>query len=179
LDGLLGQSGMTVAVSADMFGEDELDAASGGTTGAPVVTTRLGPIFTLDWQLRVAAPRLRELTLYAIDRYRTPYERGGIRVDESSGNYLDAGIRAVFPVSPSTGVLSIVNLRHQTGLKSDSTLATAATAGSGLTLGLVRSLGGGYSLQPFVHAAFSKIKSADASVNATGLAAGITLGARF
>ena len=177
LDGLVGQSGMTLAVTTDLFGEDELDlGATGGVSG---VTTKLGPIFTVDWQLRVAAPRLRELTVYAVDRYRTSYERGGTRVDESSGNYLDAGVRAVFPLSPSTGVLSIANLRHQTGLKSDSTLATAATAGAGATLGLVQSIGGGYTLQPFVHGSFAKIKNVDTSVNGTGLSAGITLGVRF
>ena len=179
-DGLVGQSGMTVAFTADVFSDDELDATTtGGTTSATPVTTHLGPIFTADWQLRVAAPRLRELTLYAIDRYRTPYDRGGERVEESSGNYLDAGIRAVFPISPSTGFLSVLNARHQTGLKSDSTLATAATAGAGITVGLIRAFGGGYSLQPFLRADYSKIKSVDASAGASGLAAGITLGRRF
>jgi hypothetical protein len=179
-DGLVGQSGMTVALTADVFSDDELDATTTGGTASPApVTTHLGPIFTADWQLRVAAPRLRELTLYAIDRYRTPYDRGGQRVDESSGNYLDAGIRAVFPISPSTGFLSVLNARHQTGLKSDSTLATAATAGAGITVGLIRAFGGGYSLQPFLRADYAKIKSVDASAGASGLAAGITLGRRF
>ena len=137
------------------------------------------PIFTVDWQLRVATPRLRELTFYVVDRYRTQYERGGRAVEGSSGNYLDAGVRTVFPLSPSTGLLSAVNLRHQTGLKSDSTLATAATASAGLTLGLQRSLGSGFELQPFVRADYGRIKSADASASVTGLAAGITLGRRF
>ena len=143
------------------------------------LSTKLGPIYTIDWQLRVAAPRLRELTLYVVDRYRTPYERSGRRVEESSGNYADAGVRTVFPLSPSTGLLSVLNLRHQTGLKSDSTLATAATAGAGVTLGLLRSFGGGYSLQPFVRADYSRIKNVDTTIGATGLSAGISLGRRF
>lgn len=180
-DGLIGQSGMTLGLTADFFTEDNLQptaTVSGGATPPPV-TTHLGPIFTVDWQLRVAAPRLRELTVYAVDRYRTSYERGGVEVAESSGNYLDAGVRAVYPLSPSTGVLSWLNLRHQTGLKSDSTLATAAAAGAGLTLGLQKSFAAGYSLQPFVRADYEKIKSVDASTGATGFAAGITLGRRF
>jgi hypothetical protein len=181
-DGLVGQSGMTVALSTDLFTDDKFEpraATLGSAVADQAVTTHLGPIITLDWQLRVAAPQLRELTVYAVDRYRTPYERGGKRVDQSGGNYLDAGIRAVFPASPSTGVSSTVNVRHQTGLKSDSTLATAATAGVGVTVGLVRSFGGGYSLQPFVRGDYAKIKSADASATGTGFAVGVALGRRF
>ena len=178
-DGLVGEHGMTVALSADLFGDEELEVTSGGTGGTGTVTTRLGPIFTIDWQLRVATTRLRELTFYLVDRYRTPYERGGVEVEESSGNYADGGVRAVFPLSPSTGLLSVLNVRHQTGLKSDSTLATAATAGAGVMLGLQRSLGGGYELQPFVRADYARIKSVDASVTGTGLSGGISFGRRF
>jgi len=180
-DGLVGQSGMTLAFTTDVFTDDKLETSvsSGGASESAEVTTHLGPIFTIDWQLRVAAPSLRELTVYAIDRYRTPYERGGRRVEESSGNYLDAGVRAVFPASPNTGVLSAINLRHQTGLKADSTLATAATVGAGVTLGIVQSFAGGLSLQPFVRLDYGKIKSVDASATGTGIAAGISLGRRF
>ena len=183
-DGLVGQSGMTFAVTADVFGDDHLTplvgAGTGGNPGSPPdVITRLGPIFTADWQLRLAAPRLRELTLYAIDRYRTPYKRGGQRVSESNANYADAGVRAVFPWTPATGVLTTLNVRHQTGLKSDSTLATAATFAAGATAGLVRSFGSGYSLQPFVRAEFGTIKNADQSVGVSSLTAGITFGRRF
>lgn len=183
-DGLVGQSGMTLALSADLFTDDRLkvDAglAGGGNAIAPdEVTTHLGPIFTVDWQLRVAAPRLRELTFYAVDRYRTAYERGGRRVAESSGNYADAGVRVIFGAAPSTGVLTALNVRHHTGLKSDSTLATAATAGVGLTLGLVRTFAGGYSLQPFLRGDYAKINSAGSSVGASGVSAGIGFGRRF
>jgi hypothetical protein len=183
-DGLLGQHGMTLALTTDVFTKDQLDANVRGGTGGTVLapdafTTRLGPIVTIDGQLRLAAPRFRELTVYAVDRYRAPYERAGRRVDNSNANYLDAGVRAVFPMSPSTGVLSVLNLRHQTGLKSDSTLATAATAGAGVTLGLIRAVGDGYSVQPFVRVDYAKIKSANTSAGATGQAVGVTLGRRF
>jgi hypothetical protein len=177
-DGLVGQSGMTVALSADLFSADELAPTTTGTA-ASTVSTKLGPIYTVDWQLRVAATQLRELTLYVVDRYRSAYERNDRRVDQSSGNYLDGGVRAVFPLAPSTGLLSAVNLRHQTGLKSDSTLATAATAGAGITVGIVQSFGSGYSLQPFVRGDFGKIKNVDTSVRATGLSVGVSVGRRF
>jgi hypothetical protein len=182
-DGLVAQSGMTVALSADVFGDDRLTPLGAGISGStgnpPDVITRLGPIFTADWQLRVAAPRFRELTLYAIDRYRTPYKRSGQKVEESSANYADAGVRAVFPWSPATGVLAILNVRHQTGFKSDSSLATAATVAAGATLGFLQSVGSGYSLQPFVRAEYATIKNADASVGSTSLSAGITFARRF
>lgn len=179
-DGLVGQHAMTVAVTADVFTDDKLQtSAASGSIPPQTVTTHLGPIFTVDWQLRVAAPKLRELTFYAIDRYRTPYERGGTRVDESNGNYLDAGVRTVFPLSPATGLLSALNLRHQSGIKSDSTLATAAMAGGTLTLGVIRSFGGGYSLQPFARADYGKFKSVDASSSGTGFAGGVALSRKF
>lgn len=183
-DGLVGQHGMTIALTADVFSDDHLTLLLlPGTTGdpgnPPDVTTRLGPIYTADWQLRVAAPRFRELTLYAIDRYRTAYKRGGQEVNASSGNYADAGVRAVYPLTPAMGVLAILNGRHQTGFKSDSSLVTAATVAGGATLGLVRSLGSGYSLQPFVRGEIGTIKNADKSVGAASLTAGISLARRF
>src|SRR5262249_39068021 len=161
-----------------MFSDDHLTPLiANGTVGnpdnPPDVVTRLGPIYTADWQFRVAAPRFRELTLYAIDRYRTAYKRGGQKVDESSGNYADAGIHEVYPWSPASGVLAIVNFRHQTGFRSDSSLVTAATMAGGATLGLVRSLGAGYSLQPFVRGEIGTIKNADKSVGAASITAGI------
>ncbi|HUQ83039.1 MAG TPA: hypothetical protein VM076_17940 [Gemmatimonadaceae bacterium] len=177
-DGLVGQNGMTLALSTDLFSKDALEPSASGTSAA-TVSTKLGPIFTVDWQLRVAAPRLRELTFYIVDRYRSAYERSEQRVDQSSGNYLDGGVRSVFPLSPTTGLLSVLNLRHQTGLKSDSTLATAATAAGGVTFGVVKSFAQGYSVQPFVRGDFGKIRNVDASVTATGLSAGISLGRQF
>ena len=177
-DGLVGEHGMTVALSVDLFSKDALEPTA-PEAPASAVSTKLGPIYTVDWQLRVAAPRLRELTFYVVDRYRSAYERNDRPVDESSGNYLDGGVRTVFPLSPSTGLLTALHLRHQTGLKSDSTLATAATAAAGITLGIAKAFGAGYSLQPFVRGDFGKIKNVETSVSSSGLSAGISLGRRF
>jgi hypothetical protein len=182
-DGLIGQHEMLVGVSADFFGRGELDGVSGGVGGAGVeiapARTKLGPILTLDWQLRLAARSFRELTLYAVDRYRSSFEREGARVDGSSGNYLDAGVRGVYAATPSTGVLVALNLRHQTGLSVDNTLATAAVRSGALTLGIVRDLPRGYTLRPFVRGQLGKIESGDVSTTATGIAGGVALGVRF
>ncbi|MDF2773077.1 MAG: hypothetical protein K0S86_2572 [Geminicoccaceae bacterium] len=181
-DGLVGRHGMTVGVSADLFTKDRLaplEPPGGGASGAAAAETQLGPIVTADWQLRVATSRFRELTLYAVDRYRTKYKRGGAAVDGSSGNYLDAGVRGVLPVSRASAVLGHLNVRNHTGLRSDNSLATAAITSAALTLGLVQDLGNGYALQPFARAQAGRAKTGNNSASARGLAAGVTLGMRF
>jgi hypothetical protein len=181
-DGLVGASRMTLGLSADIYStSDEIsDPAAGGAA----ITTKLGPVFSADWQLRLTAPRFRELTVYAVDRYRTRYSSGLASigsgpVDESSGNYLDLGTRGIIAAGRGTGVLAAINFRHQTGLKSDDTIATAAMVSGGVTLGLVRDLGRGYSVQPFIRGQLGTIKSVDQSSTATGLGGGVALGRRF
>src|SRR5215210_5734984 len=98
LDGLLGESGMTLGLSADLYPSSDRLTASNLQSG--FLSTQLGPVLTADWQLRLAPRGFRELTLYAVDRYRTNYSvgssvTGDISIPQSSGNYLDAGIRSV------------------------------------------------------------------------------------
>ena len=182
LDGLVGQSGMTLGLSADLYpGDDRVTAPS---LGNGFITTQLGPVLTLDWQLRLARGGFRELTLYAVDRYRTKYSTGSSdlpdeTVEESSGNYLDVGIRSVVSAGAATGVLASVNFRDQTGLGADNTIATAGIVSGALTLGVVRDIGGGYSLQPFVRGQVGRISSAGESTTATGFGGGVSLGLRF
>jgi hypothetical protein len=176
-DGVLGAHGMTLVLSADLFAADKLSAES---QAAPAVAnTKLGPIYSAEWQFRVGAARLRELTLFVTERYRSSYERGGVTVPQSSGNYLDAGVRAVLPAGQRTGFMVGVTGRHQTGLKADRSLATAAMVGAGLTLGVVHTLEGGYLLQPFARGQLGRIETGDNSASARELAAGLTLGRRF
>lgn len=176
-DGLVGQGAMTLGLSADLFSADRLGIDGTGEGGAS--DTKLGPIFTFDWQLQLAAPRFRELTLYAIDRYRTAYSRNDVAVEGSSGNYLDAGVRSVLPLSRALGLLTQLNARHQSGLASDNTLASAATAGAALTLGLVSQGRSGFTLHPFVRGQYARISSGTSDGSGTGLAAGLTAGLRF
>ena len=118
-----------------------------------------------------------------MDRFRTRYSSGlsnSLRsAPETSGNYLDAGIRSVLAAGPATGVLAAVNFRHQTGLKVNDTFATAGVVSGALTLGVLRELGSGYVVQPFVRGQIGKLKSGPASSTATGVAGGVTLGLRF
>jgi hypothetical protein len=182
VEGLLGQSAMTLGLSADLY--PTADRVTAANLGNGFITTQLGPVLTADWQLRLAKSGFRELTLYAVDRYRTNYQVGSSAlpeetVDQSSGNYLDAGIRSIISAGTATGVLAMLNFRHQTGLEADNTIATAGIVGGALTLGLVRDLGGGYTLQPFVRGQIGSISSAGVSTTGVGYAGGVTLGLRF
>jgi hypothetical protein len=178
LDGLVGQSGMTIGLSADFYPTEDRIEDTSLQSGTQLVS-QLGPVLTADWQLRLATPGFRELTLYAVDRYRTKYRSGIITQAGSNGNYLDMGARTTISAGRATGVVAGLNVRHQTGLKSDNTIATAAMLSAALSLGLVHNLGAHYVLQPFVRGQLGRLKTGEQSTTATGFAGGVTLGLRF
>ena len=183
-DRLLGRHAMTVALSADLFTEDHLrESGSLGGAAVPVlneVTTKPGPVYTLDWQLQLAPPpAFRELTFYAVDRYRAEYSRSGQTVDGSGGNYLDLGARSTLRAGQKMGVLLWLSARHQTGLDSDRALTTASVRSGALTLGLVRELGAGLSVQPFVRGQAGTLETGAERTNLTGMAFGISLGRQW
>ena len=131
---------------------------------------------TLDWQLQIAPPAaFRELTLYAVDRYRGAYSRSGETVAGSSGNYLDLGARGVLRAGSKTGVLLWLSGRHQTGLDSDRTLTTAAVRSAAFTVGLVRQLGAGLTAQPFARVQGGTIESGAERSGLSGYAVGFSL----
>jgi hypothetical protein len=171
-DGLLGAHGATIAASLDLFGSDRVQVSE-------VPGTRLGPVATVEARLDLATTSFREVTLYAVDRYRSAFERGGETVEESAGNYLDAGIRTVYPLGPRTGLLTGLNFRHQTGLGFDESIQTAAIASGALTLGITRSFANGMELAPFARAQVGTLESGDESTGVRGVAAGVTLTRRF
>jgi hypothetical protein len=169
-DGLAGRNGMSVGLSADLFSKDLL--ASDEITGP---TTQLGPIITAEWRLRIATTRLEELTLSVVDRLRTSYKSDGATVSGSSGNYLDVGLLGVYPATPQTGIAWEVSARHQTGLKVDNSLATAAAITAALRLSVSHELRGGAVLQPFARVQMGKFKNGDESASATGISVGLTV----
>jgi hypothetical protein len=183
LDGPVGQHGMTVGLSAGFYPTHD-EISDPRLTGGIALTTQMGPVLSVDWRFRLATAHMRELTVYAVDRYRTKYglgtsATGTLAVDQSSGNYLDAGIRGVFAAGTATGILTTVNFRHQTGLEVDQTLATARMVSGALTVGLVHQLGSDYVLQPFVRCQLGRLKSFEESTTATGVTGGVTVGVRF
>jgi len=173
LDGLVGQHGATILGSLDLFGRDRLG------DDAAIAPTRLGPVATIDARLNLAASGFQQFTLYLVDRYRSSFSRDGATVEESAGNYLDAGIQTVYALSPRTGLLTALNARHQSGLGFDTGIQTAAIASGALTVGLTRQLGSGFELAPFVRAQLGRLESGLESTNVRGLAGGVTLGRRF
>jgi len=175
---LFGQHSMTLGFSADFYSSEKLEGGT-ATGGTAVGESQLGPIYTADFQFDVASTRFRELTFYAVERYRSEYEQNGIKTQNSNANYLDVGFRSVAGLAPSTGLLFAINGRHQTGLDSDDLLTTAAIASGSLTLGLQQRLAGNYSLQPFVRVQGGRLESGDVSSNVTGFSGGLTLGVRF
>ncbi len=176
-DGLVGEHGMTIALAVDSYTPDDLrfPEVGGGGTRSEI---HLGPTFSAEWQLRIAAPRLRELTLQLADRYRTEYKQEGSTVVGSSGNQIEGGLRIVIPAGRSMGILVALDGRHHTGLEVDESLATAAMAGGGATLGL--EIGGGaFVMQPFVRGQFARIDAGGSKTDARGIAGGVTLTMRY
>lgn len=181
-DRLVGRHRLSAAFSADVFAQDRLRAGSGGTTtasGTTLARVKLGPIFTTDLQLQLAAPRLRELVLWGTNRWRAPFSRDGVRVDGSGGNYLDGGLRGAVPLAARTDLIAALDGRWHTGLDLDDALTTAGTTGGALTLGLSRVMGP-VTAQPFVRGQAGRLKFTRADgVSYTGGIAGLTILTRF
>jgi hypothetical protein len=172
-DGLVGAHGMTLGVSADFYTDDEL--TSGGEGGTTTATTKLGPIVTAEWQLRVATHRFRELALYAVARTRAKFERAGETVAGSDGQYYDAGVRGVLPLTRSSALVTTVDARYHTGLAVDRTLATAAVRAGGVTIGWARDVSATLSLQPFVRGQLGTLDSGGDRASVRGLSGGVSL----
>jgi hypothetical protein len=173
-DRLVGQSRTTLAVTADLFGVDRLRVAPALADAA----VRLGPVVGVEWQLQAAPAGLRELRAYATDRYRMAYARDGVTVSGSAGNYLDAGVSAVWPLGRAAGILGALDVRHHTGLSVDRTFATAPTRSGGLTLGLVHDVAG-LRVQPALRARRGTIETGGRPTPATSIGAALTVGRRF
>ena len=174
-DGLVGPHAMSIALTADIFSDDEYLSDGQAITGA---ATRLGPILTAEWQLRLAALELRELVVHITDRYRTPYSRGGAEVPESNANYVEAGVNGVAPLSSRLGLVGGIGVRYQTGLSADSSVASAAAQIGSATLG-VRYERGGYVLQPFIRGQIGRLDTWRATADAHEITGGVTLTTRF
>lgn len=177
MDGLVGQHGMTLALSADTYAKDEF-TTSGSLGPDESTVVQLGPTASAEWQFRFAARGWRELKLYAADRYRTKYKQGGETIAGTDGNQLDGGVRGVLALSRRSSLIMGIEGRHHTGLKVDQSLATAAFVGGGATLGIVFDAGG-LSIQPFARGQMGTVDTGGEKAAARGFAGGLTVGTRF
>jgi hypothetical protein len=175
-DRLVGASGMTISLATDLYGGDVLTLRAPDEPPSEV-SVQLGPTVSLDWQLRLASPVARELTLYASDHYRARFKRAGATVAGSDGHQVEAGMRSVLPLSAGAGLVVHADARYHTGLRVDNTLATAAVWSTGATLGVrLGSHARGYTVTPFVRGRYGVFGSDDRAAGGGFAAGGLTLG---
>jgi len=182
-DGLIGQSAMSLTASLDLFGTNRLTTAPTSVGGTPIpglaVGTRLGPIVTASWQLRLPPSGIRDLTLFAVERYRTNYTSEGVTVPRSSGHYIDAGVAGAIPTTLNTALETALFFRYQTGLASDSGVATAGTRAAGIRLGFADHISRTLALTPFVRGELGNLSTAGYTRPAYGFSGGVALTQRF
>jgi len=185
-DRTVGPHRLSVAMSADVFSNDELrtPSVSGTSSGAAARTlVRLGPVYSADVQMTFAAPRMRQLLGYALYRWRAPFSRNGTTVQGSSGQYLDTGARAAIAIGPQRDVILGADARLHAGLGVDEGLPTAGVASAGLSAG-VELRRGLLSVQPYVRAQNGMLRQrgvGDAAPTQSfrGVAGGIVAVTRF
>ncbi len=159
IDGLAGMNRLSVTTAIDFYSDDELRNPSLPSSAPPLATVRLGPIMTTDAQIQFAAPRVRELVLWGVNRYRTGYKRDGVEVAGTSGNYFDGGLRTSIPVSAVTDILVTADARLHSGLAIDQGLAASGVTSVGSTIGLTRRVGS-VTWQPYLRIQGGRLHSA-------------------
>jgi hypothetical protein len=170
LDRLVGKHRLSISSAADLFDTDEL-RAPGSSSALPLATVRLGPIVTSDVQLQLAAPRVNELVLWAAHRFRSQFERDGVKVNGSSANYIDGGLRTSVPLRPTLDLLITADGRYHSGLSINQGLATSGVVSGGATLGLI-ARAGNFSLQPYLRAQAGSLSVRDSAAPSTSFTGG-------
>ena len=181
LDGFVGRHRLALTATGDLFGEDQLRGPTAGA--APVATVQLGPVLGADAQLQVAAPRFRELVLWSAARYRAAFARDGFTVDNSTGTYLEGGVRSALPVAARTDLVLALDGRQHSGLAVDEGLPTAGVTSATATFGLshrVQRL----AVQPFVRLSAGRVQArgnarARQQADLTGFGGGLVIVTRF
>lgn len=170
LDRLVGKHRLSISSAADLYDTDELrDPTS--SSAKPLATVRLGPIVTTDIQLQLAAPRVNELVLWTAHRFRSQFERDGAKVNGSSANYIDGGLRTSIPLRPSLDLLVTADGRYHSGLSINQGLATSGVISGGGTLGLIARTGN-LSLQPYLRAQAGSLSVRDSAAPSTSFVGG-------
>lgn len=180
LDRLLGSHRLTLATAADIYRPDELRGPSGNLALAQV---KLGPVLSADAQLLLGVPRLRELMLWSAVRYRSNFSRDGITVENTSGAYLDGGVRTSVPIAAATDIVLAANGRFHTGLAIDEGLPTSGVTSGTVTIGLSQRAGS-LVFQPFARATSGSVNARGSArdlqqASFTGFTGGLVIISRF
>lgn len=174
---LFGQNRFALSASGDFFQADVLPSTIAGQP--PIATAKLGYVVGGTMQLSVGARGFRDLSFYVNEQYRSPFDRNGVQVAASSGNYLQGGVRMEIPTGTNADILVGIDGRWHTGLDFSLSAAAAGTKAGNLMLGYsIRS--GGIAVQPFVRGQLGTLtQPGGVSSSLTGYGAGIYLTSRF
>jgi hypothetical protein len=185
-DRLVGPHRLIVAMAADVFATDRLiGPVAGDASGASrtEATVQLGPVYSVDAQMQLAVPHIREVLVYSAYRWRAPFARDGITVERSSGQYLETGARGARYMGPGRDFVFAGDVRWHSGLGIDQGLPTAGVSSAALTLG-VNVRRGLLSGQPYVRVQAGSLSQQSASGRRPaqsfgGTAAGLVFSSRF
>jgi hypothetical protein len=172
-DGNAGAHRLTLNVASDFYTEDVMRLGAGQEQAI-----KLGPTFTAVGQIDLASSRFREFALYLSDRFRGSYKFGGQTVAGSSGNYIDAGFRGAYPLTHAVDFVSGIELRQQSGLDVDASIATASARSAGMSLGLAFR-GSRISFSPYVRGDIGSIDPGTGAVRMTGIGGGLLFTTRY
>jgi len=134
-------------------------------------------MFTGEWQLRAAAGAFREVTVFAFDRYRMPYSRGGRHVAGTDGNELELGAGGRIPLGARTAFVAGLRGRWHTGLSIDTSLPTAGIVSGGGDVGLSW-LAGPFELHPAVGGEIGRLDTGPNTISVNKVEASFTISAR-
>jgi hypothetical protein len=183
---LSGESRVSFAVAADLYGPDQVVLTRSDAASADRLSYRLGPTVTATLLREIGSTRIRDFTFALVNRYRAPFrDEDGQAVAGSWGDYADMSLGGVAGPASRTSFLFAINARYQTGLAIDNTVTTMGFAGGGAKLGLSIPAGAAF-VQPYVQGQIGLLdphiamRSVDWGSKwlATGLSAGLTLGSR-
>jgi len=173
-DGLVGQRAMSMSVASTFYTQDRVGLSAGGTPPQPIT---LGPMFTGEWQLRAGGGAFRELSVFAFDRYRMQYSRGGARVAGTDGNELDLGATGTVPLGPRTAFVAGLTGRWHTGLSVDASLPTAGIVAGGADVGVTWQTGP-LELHPALGGELGRLDTGPSTLSVAKLQLSFTISAR-
>lgn len=172
-NGPAGSARMTLSASADFYTDDQVSA-----NGTPLSTVKVGPTFGGFGQIDFGGSRFREFVLFISDRYRSSYQVNGQSIAESSGNYFTAGLRSSYPLSRAVDFTTGAEVRQQSGIKAEQSIATASSTTFGLNLGLAFRAGAS-SFTPFIGGQVGQLDPGTGSVKMLGAMAGLSFSRRY